>query len=213
MLKIIRDFLPQSEALQLSNQIYDTPEHWWSYAIKHNEDLSYLKSSLRDYHARHRIEKELETRFHSGKFSYKFRRSTTHVENCNCYECNFTLKYLEDILKNTVLQETGWKNCKISENFISAYQTGDFLSIHTDENRGIAYILNLTSGWKPEYGGMLNVLQSDGTFKAIFPEFNSLILMETGKEGGTPHFVSEVSKYAPFHRVAFSGWYDEVTDD
>lgn len=213
MLKIIRDFLPEEKALQLSNEIYDTPENWWSYAIKHNDDLSYLKSSLRDFHAKNRLEKELQERLHEGKFSYKFKRSTKHVKNCNCYECVFTLEYLENILKNVILKETGWDDCFVSESFVSAYQPGDFLSMHTDENRGIAYILNLTSGWKPEYGGMLNVLQPDGTFKAIFPEFNSLVLMQIEEDGGTPHFVSEVSAYAPCHRVAFSGWYNEVEHD
>ena len=53
---------------------------------------------------------------------------------------------------------------------------------------------------------MLNVLSSDGSFKAIPPKFNSLVLMEIDETEGTPHFVSEISQYATSSRVAYSGW-------
>lgn len=208
MLKIIKEFLPKEEALLLSKEIYDTPENWWSYAIKSDDKLVYLNNTLRDSHSLKIVEQEAEKSLHLGKFSYKFKRSTTHVKGCNCYECNFKKEYLEIHIKEQVLKTTKWKNCELYESFVSAYGRGDYLGIHTDQHRGMAFILNLTTGWKPEYGGMLNILQEDGTFKSVFPEFNSLILFKIEKEG-SPHFVSEVSKYAPCHRVAISGWYNE----
>ena len=56
-------------------------------------------------------------------------------------------------------------------------------------------------------GGVLNVLSTDGSYTAIPPEFNSLVLMEVDETKGTEHFVSEVSKYVTSSRVAYSGWY------
>lgn len=214
MIKIFKNFLSEEEALDLSTKIYDTPEHWWATAIKSDDkEPIYLSNSLRDFYSTNLLQQDLVNRLLSGNFSYKFKRSTTHVNNCTCYECTFAETHLNNTIKNKVLEVTSWKNCEIAERFTSAYGPGDFLSLHTDENRGVAFILNLTMGWKPEFGGMLNVLQEDGTFKAIFPEFNSLILMEIDECGGTPHFVSEISQYAPNHRVAISGWYNEVRND
>ena len=37
MIKVIENFLPHKEAVILSNNIYNTPSNWWTYAYRHNE--------------------------------------------------------------------------------------------------------------------------------------------------------------------------------
>ena len=211
MIKIIENFLPKAQAESLSGQIYDTNESWWSYVYKYKglKAPLHFNNTLRDRFRREEVEADFVKSFRQGDFTYKFKRSTPHVPNCTCFECKFkadTLHSPEFLSK--ISEEMDLQNPYLFESFISAYESGDFLNIHSDEKRGIAFILNLSQGWKPEYGGMLNIMQEDGSFKAIFPKFNSLILMKLGDEG-TPHFVSEVSKYAPFARVAIGGWYNE----
>lgn len=210
MIKIIKNFLPQQEALELSKEIYDTPASWWSYATKvKNLEPAYVNDNLRGQQIMASTNRELVDSLRLGQFTYRFKRSTTHVNNCPCYECKFRKEYLQDKLKIRIQEEMGWQDSTLFESFVSAYGSGDFLSMHTDKDRGVAFVLNLTGNWKPEYGGLLNVRQEDGTYKAIPPEFNSLVLMSINDDGGTPHFVSEVSQYAPHSRVAISGWYNE----
>lgn len=210
MVKIIRNFLPEEQAKKLASQIYATPENWWSYAYKWNkiQNPIYLSNSLKDKYIKNSVETDIEKSFIEGHFTYKFKRSTNHFDTCTCDQCKFKESFLEDTMLEVIKEHTTLTHPYLFETFVSVYERGDFLNLHTDENRGVAFILNLTEGWKPEYGGMLNIVKNETEFTAIFPEFNSLILLELGKEG-TPHFVSEVSKYAPLSRIAVSGWYNE----
>lgn len=210
MVQIIKNLLPVEVAEILSKNIYGTKEEWWSHVYRYgNNQPVYFKNSLYDIYRRKEAEREVVSSLIGGTFTYRFKRSTTHVPTCTCYECNFKENYLlQPIFKDILTEHAGIKNPVLYESFVSAYSSGDFLSLHTDENRGVAFIINLTQGWKPEYGGMLNVLEDDGNFKTIFPEFNSLVLLPL-KNNGIPHFVSEVTDKAPFSRIAITGWFNE----
>lgn len=210
MVKIIRNFLPEEQAKQLASEIYETPDNWWSYAYKWNkvQNPIYLSNTLKDKYIKNNIESDLIKSFTGGDFTYKFKRSTKHFDTCTCASCSFKKSFLEQTMLETIKNHTNLKDPYLFESFVSVYDKGDFLNLHTDENRGVAFILNLTEGWKPEYGGMLNIVKNETEFTAIFPEFNSLVLLELGEEG-VPHFVSEISKYAPLSRIAISGWYNE----
>jgi Rps23 Pro-64 3,4-dihydroxylase Tpa1-like proline 4-hydroxylase len=206
LLKVIKNFLKEEKAVQLANDIQDMPENWWLYALKSESDAVYFANSLRHIQnkseACFKVDKDFSK---SNSFCYKFKRTTDHYDSCPCFECELK-KELE--IKNCILYEMGWSSCTIQESFISAYGSGDYLSTHTDKGNGsVAFVLNLTQNWRPEFGGMLHVLNTDGSYTAIPPDFNSLILMEVDETNGTPHFVSEVSKYVTSNRIAYSGWY------
>jgi Rps23 Pro-64 3,4-dihydroxylase Tpa1-like proline 4-hydroxylase len=211
MIKIFRDFLPEHQAEYLSNSIINTKEDWWSYAIKHSatEKVLYYKNNIQQREALLGVQPTINLSFVNGQFTYKFKRSTKHVDSCNCYECTFRQTYLESKeFKDFISKEAEIENPKIYETFVSVYERGDFLSMHHDGKRGVAFIFNLTKNWLPEYGGLLNVVQEDGTYKAIVPEYNSLVLLTNLGETGTNHFVSEISAIAPRARLAISGWYN-----
>lgn len=211
MIKMIRNFLPEHQAEHLSNGIINTPEHWWSYAVAYNgsKGVYYFKNTILDRTNLEAHKPYIDKSFQEGHFTYKFKRSTNHVESCNCYECDFKKEYLDsEEFKGFISKETGIQNPAVYETFASVYDRGDYLSMHPDAKRGVAFIFNLTKDWLPEFGGLLNVQQEDGSYKAIVPEYNSLVLLQLG-EAGTQHFVSEVSAYAPKPRIAISGWYNE----
>lgn len=210
MIKVFNDFLPEEKAEELSAAIYDTPEHWWSHVHKYDktENPIHYQNTLRDEYRKKEIEQDFIKSFHEGSFTYRFKRSTSHVPECACYECKFKEETLEsEEFKTFIEEEMDLKDPFLYESFVSSYSSGDFLNLHSDQQRGIAFIFNLTQGWKPEYGGLLNVIKDENNIQTIFPKFNSLVLLNLG-EAGTPHFVSEVSKYAPFSRIAISGWYN-----
>lgn len=201
MIKIYDDFLPRELAENLNKEIYKTPEYWWKVAYKFlDEEVKYVGNDLTSINLDY--DTKLKESLQKGYFTYRFKRSTKHVEGCSCYECGFNT-YLDNAFVDFLKENTYLKNPKRFETFVSVYDKGDFLSTHTDNQRGIAFVFNLTKDWKPEYGGMLHVDE-----KFYCPKFNSLTIMEL-PDGGLPHFVSEVTNLAPHQRIAISGWFNE----
>ena len=103
---------------------------------------------------------------------------------------------------------TGIKVSYVNKLFISKYKSGHFLSPHSDIGNGkIAFVLNLTKNWKPQYGGILHFLNEERNeiIESFVPQFNSLILFEV-PEKGIPHFVSHVVPDTKNTRYAITGW-------
>lgn len=88
------------------------------------------------------------------------------------------------------------------------YAGGHFLTEHDDllasEGRRLAYVLNLARGWRPDWGGYLNILDAAGNIIAGFmPRFNTLNLFLVPLR----HQVSLVAPFAPVGRYAITGWF------
>jgi hypothetical protein len=86
------------------------------------------------------------------------------------------------------------------------YRPGDFLLFHDDDagaTRKAAFVINLTAGWQPGWGGLLQFLSTDGRVVDTFvPQFNVLHLFEVPQL----HSVSFVAPFAQRTRHAISGW-------
>ena len=70
---------------------------------------------------------------------------------------------------------------KLNTLFLSKYKGGNFLSPHSDRGNGkLAFVLNLTKNWKPQYGGILHFMNNDKTeiIESFMPLFNNLMLFE-----------------------------------
>lgn len=210
MIHIIKDALSEDKAESLLENINNMSSdmlHTAYYLLE--EGPTYINSSIS--HSVYKLNNDplLVDSLRRNLFTYRFQRTQEHEPQCSCFICDFKKKDLWGDVKHIIERNTGYNNVEPQENFVSVYNEGDFLSAHHDGGNGdLAFILNLTKNWRPEYGGLLHVLQEDGTYKAINPEFNSLVIMEL-PEGGASHFVSEVTKYAPNPRIAISGWYTD----
>jgi len=87
------------------------------------------------------------------------------------------------------------------------YSRGSFLLVHDDETaverRRLAYVINLTRHWRPDWGGLLHFADDEGNVvDTYFPHFNSLALFTVPQK----HFVSYVAPYAQGERSAVTGW-------
>lgn len=87
------------------------------------------------------------------------------------------------------------------------YARGNFLLMHSDETslerRRIAYVINLTRRWRPDWGGLLHFPDPEGNVvDTFYPHFNSLSLFTVPQE----HFVSYVAPYSGGKRSAVTGW-------
>ena len=74
------------------------------------------------------------------------------------------------------------------------YKPLDFLAVHDDglTNRNIAYVLNMTPEWKPDWGGALQFYDRDDHIEeGYLPTFNALNLFRVPKR----HSVSQVASF------------------
>ena len=92
------------------------------------------------------------------------------------------------------------------------YRPGHFLTLHDDlgtanEQRRVAYVLNLTRRWQADWGGLLHFVNEDGEIvDSWLPQFNTLALFRVPIR----HTVSYVAPFADEPRFAITGWFREV---
>jgi hypothetical protein len=89
----------------------------------------------------------------------------------------------------------------------SRYRPGHFLSTHDDRDpsnqRLYAYVLNLTRGWRLEWGGLLQFHDEQGhVSSALAPRWNALNMFAVPQ----PHSVSMVTPAAQVDRLSITGW-------
>jgi 2OG-Fe(II) oxygenase superfamily len=90
----------------------------------------------------------------------------------------------------------------------SLYRPGDHslphndLKIHDGEQRQVAFVWNLTKGWRADWGGEFLWCKKS---TAVEPAFNSLLLFNV--DPGSMHFVTMVAPQAQSKRLAISGWW------
>ncbi len=102
---------------------------------------------------------------------------------------------------------TGDSELTRADGHASLYAPGHFLRTHDDtysgKNRRFAYVLNLSRGWQPDWGGLLHFVDPAGRPVECFaPDFNSLAIFRVPQD----HFVSQVASYARGKRYAITGW-------
>jgi SM-20-related protein len=148
--------------------------------------------------------------FTADKFSHVFYRTFTHMQGCACLVC-IAIGYLQSPeTVNLIRQVTGRSVTYGSAFFASCYTAGTFLSPHTDATNGeVGIVVQLSKGWRPQYGGLLNLLTPDSgrVARTVMPRFNSAFIFDIPQPGGLPHFVSHVAPGVTSKRLALSGWY------
>ena len=87
-------------------------------------------------------------------------------------------------------------------------RVGDFLKPHSDDNRNrrLALVLYLSPGWKPEFGGELQVVEKEGAVHTIQPEYNSLVAFDVLTDSS--HYIEPITPAAgDLPRLTIGGWY------
>lgn len=97
---------------------------------------------------------------------------------------------------------------------VNTLSVGDFIASHNDvhrdrHHRRIAFILYLTPGWKPEFGGALHTTGHGGDESVFEVEYNSFAFFDV--MGHRTHEVKPVLEAAaPRRRTSFNGWWSET---
>lgn len=191
----------------------DMPENWWVAAIRlPSADPVFFKSVAVNRATIRDLAAAAGEGFAHGRFSYfHFRTLDDHPENCRCQICVVRTLLRSEQMADALHSITGLRLEEPREIFASRYDAGCFLGTHTDAAQGrVAFVWNLTKGWRPQFGGSLHLLDSRSlqTKQVISPGFNTLAVFAVGDGTDTPHFVSHVVPGVRGQRLAFSGWYD-----
>jgi len=109
-----------------------------------------------------------------------------------------------------VRQVTGIPEIKRTTAHACRYESGHFLTYHDDksvgQNRRVAYVLNFTKYWRPDWGGYLNFFDGGLNVKdAFMPGFNELNMFTVPAE----HSVSYVTPFAVAPRLSITGWFKD----
>uniref|UniRef100_A0A486XT19 Fe2OG dioxygenase domain-containing protein n=1 Tax=Rheinheimera sp. BAL341 TaxID=1708203 RepID=A0A486XT19_9GAMM len=91
------------------------------------------------------------------------------------------------------------------------YLPGSYLTRHRDvvaaEGRRLAYVMSFTESWHPDWGGLLQFYEDNGTPRdAWAPRFNSMVLFDVRHV----HAVTYVAPYALKPRLSITGWFRTV---
>ena len=103
---------------------------------------------------------------------------------------------------------TGDDRIAFSDGQVTRYLPGHFLNRHSDANprteRLYAYVLNLSPGWRAEWGGLLQFLDEGGEVTETFtPSFGALNVFAVPQM----HAVSTVAPFAGGPRYSVTGWW------
>jgi len=113
-----------------------------------------------------------------------------------------------DTVLNLIRQITGMSAIKYADAQVTRFRVGDFLTRHIDdvagETRKFAYVIGLSESWHPDWGGLLQFFERNGTPQnALAPKFNSLSLFDVRKV----HSVTSIAAFSPRSRFSITGWF------
>lgn len=103
---------------------------------------------------------------------------------------------------------SGRDDLKSADAQYTRYTPGHFLTRHRDdtasEKRRLAYVLGLSQNWHPDWGGLLQFFEDNGTPReAWLPTFNCLSLFDVRHV----HSVTFVTPFALGPRLSLTGWF------
>lgn len=154
--------------------------------------------------------KNVNTAFSNDQFSYIFYR-TMNGAKMSFFEYSLRQTLSSKNFIDKLNQITGLGLTKLTTLFLSKYKAGNFLSPHTDRGNGkLAFVINLSKYWKPQYGGILHFMNEDRTeiLESVVPSFNTFFIFEIPVDKGISHFVSHVNPSVKHNRFAITGWFD-----
>ena len=102
---------------------------------------------------------------------------------------------------------TGYQNLKSAAAQYTRYMPGQFLTRHrdqTNDERRLAFVFGFTERWHPDWGGLLQFFEEDGTPReAWVPAFNTVSMFDIRHI----HSVTYVAPYAVEPRLSLTGWF------
>jgi SM-20-related protein len=181
----------------------------WTVTLNNGRDFLDVENATAEERAKLTISAWQRAR---GSFQYLFdnHRLTRHGEQYSD-PAHYHARVVEFLNSPTLLglvrEITGIPAIAWADAQATLYRPGDFLTVHDDETGGhkrlVAYVLNMTPGWRAEWGGVLQFVGPSGHIEhGYVPTFNALNLFRVP----TKHFVSLVAPFGGL-RYSVTGWF------
>jgi len=201
-IRVYDDYLPDNIAQALYAKLSGIPQQWFSLRKTSHTEPGGKPQFKKTWWSIHGDKSTASQIDQGGAMTYQYMATDMHQSGCECAYCDLNKLFPHQPppeVSDLILQET----------FLSIYRPGDFLSQHTDigAKRQWAFTYTLSTGWRPEYGGILNIISGNGVWYAFPPTFNRLILFDVTEKSLSTHFVSQVIPESPINRITFSGWW------
>ena len=135
------------------------------------------------------------------------REEDTQDEELKFLNSVFEYVNSEEVL--TLIREiTGSDDLQSAAAQYTRYTPGQFLTRHRDEvgdeQRRLAFVFGFSKDWHPDWGGLLQFYEDDGTPRESWaPVFNSVSMFEIRHV----HSVTFVTPYALEPRLSLTGWF------
>jgi len=146
---------------------------------------------------------------------YMMRRADKGSSNEKLRFLHSVFEYLNgDEMLNFVRRVTGTDDLYSADAQYTRYIAGQFLTRHRDivsgNDRRIAYVLGFSKNWHPDWGGLLQFYEEDGTPRnAWTPQFNCMNLFGIRHI----HAVTYVTPFAGEPRLSLTGWFRSTPRD
>ena len=208
--------IPNFLETKFANTFYDflqkeMTDEWWYLSAFYGEDKVIINNIPPNKSKVIEAKKLANQKFIDDEFSYAFYRTyNNHFPECDCPECKLRKIMSSQEFIQYISNITGLSLEKNTELFLSKYGSDCFLNVHNDQGNGkIAFVINMTRNWKPQYGGNFYILSNNRKTvrKIITPQFNSLTIFKIPEPNGIPHYVSHVISGVKYNRLAIGGWF------
>lgn len=208
----IADFLAKDGAERLLRHL-QTREDWLLVMNQDDKLFELDRTAQAALTAEQREQLDLAV-YRSARTGFQYRYATIRVpDSARERAADATLlTRLADFLSSAEAMDflrdvTGAAAIRFADAQATAYGPGHFLTSHDDKvagkNRHAAYVLGLSTGWRPDWGGVLLFEGEEGRIEEGFaPRFNALNLFRVPAR----HSVSLVSPAAPYRRYSVTGW-------
>lgn len=204
---VIRDILSVDSAQSLANALNKSPAFDYAYVKDGQPSLiSPDDTAAMAPEEQHKMRQEIHRQGSQGA-GYLFG---SHVIN---HQSEMLFKQASEWLNseatlNLIRQVSGEDDVSLASVQATKFMPGHFLTRHQDINdrdkRRLTFNLNLTPNWHPDWGGLLQFYQTDGTPRdAWAPDYNSMALFDVNHIQS----ITYITPLAPVPRLSLSGWF------
>lgn len=205
----IEDFCQPESALNIAKTLTEHTEFSYAYAVdnsyynKTQQELKTLPSSERS-----KLQEKIMQQASQGiGFWYGRKMIKPQSENNEVLQQIHSLLNSKHVLQH-VRHVSGYEDIICASAQATRYTPGCFLTRHRDvveaEGRRLAYVLSFTDGWHPDWGGLLQFYEDNGTPREAWtPRFNSMVLFDVRHV----HAVTYVTPFASKPRLSITGWF------
>jgi SM-20-related protein len=206
---VIEDFLEHSYARKILKSLEDQDSHSWSLLARSQGRVKELVVSPRNRTAIRATAEAVARELNAGGFAFRFYRTRRQKTHRRCAACGAMRWLTGGPVRREVGRIFGRRLTAAGPIACTRFGRGDFLTAHSDTlNGSVAFVLSLTDGWRPEFGGLLHFLSANrkSVRHVIVPKFNQFVVFDTSNERRAQHFVSQIVAVSA-KRFAISGWY------